>query len=207
MNTLRHYYKKISQKEAQYNHKMFLPPYFKDLIGDKKEVNIADLGSAMFCTIGDLWDGVKINMYASDILADEFNKMLKDAKITPVIPIEKQDNEKLTYADNFFDIVHCVNTLDHVVNPNKALQEMLRVCKPGGYIYLRHFPNVGVHENYSAFHQWNINMIENGDVSIYNKNGFRYLLSDFFKSFKVKYFREQTYDINPKRMIVVIIQK
>jgi ubiquinone/menaquinone biosynthesis C-methylase UbiE len=205
MNTLRHYYKKLKIKEAQFNHQMFLPPYFKDLIGDKKEVNIADLGSAMFCTIGNLWNGVKVNMYASDILADEFNKMLKESNIKPVIPIEKQDMEKLTYQDNFFDIVHCVNALDHIVNPNKALLEMWRVCKPGGYICLRHYSHVGERERYSGSHQWNIDLTENGDVSIWNKHGLKYLLSDFFKSFKAGTGRG--WPNNRVKMIIATIQK
>jgi ubiquinone/menaquinone biosynthesis C-methylase UbiE len=49
--------------------------------------------------------------------------------------------EELTYEDNSFDLVHCVNALDHTSNAQKALDEMKRICKPNGYIYLRHTRN------------------------------------------------------------------
>jgi ubiquinone/menaquinone biosynthesis C-methylase UbiE len=44
--------------------------------------------------------------------------------------------EKLTYPDNYFDIVHCSNALDHTHNALPAVKEMIRVCKPGGWIYI-----------------------------------------------------------------------
>ena len=62
----------------------------------------------------------------------------------------------LTYKDEFFDIVVCINALDHSDNPHKALQEMLRVCKVGGWIYLRHFINNAQNQKYSGLHRWNI---------------------------------------------------
>lgn len=206
-NTLKHYKLKLALKEKQFNHKMFLPLYFEDMIGDKTEVNIAELGSAMFCTIGNMWLNTKINMYASDILADEFNEMLKEARITPVIPVVKEDMENLSYSNEFFDIVHCANALDHTVNIKKALEEMKRVCKKGGWIYLRHFQNVGEHENYGGDHRWNIEPILtpfnfNKNVRIWNKEN-QFFLSDVFKIFDVKIGREWSYE--PKDMVIIKI--
>jgi len=202
--TLKHYKLKMGRKAEQFNHKMFMPLYFEDMIGDQKEVNVAELGSAMFCTIGNLWNGTKINIYPSDILADEFNQMLKEANIKPLIPVLKEDMENLTYPDNFFDIVHCVNALDHTKNPFKALQEMKRVCKKGGWIYLRHFSCVGEIEGYAGDHQWNIEA-RAGDVTIWNKQ-IRYYLSDIFPKLttEVKIGREWSYE--PKDMVIIKIQ-
>lgn len=42
--------------------------------------------------------------------------------------------EKLPFADNTFDMVTCQTVLIHVADPLIALQEMLRVLKPGGLI-------------------------------------------------------------------------
>lgn len=50
--------------------------------------------------------------------------------------IEKQDMEKLTYPDDSFEIVTCINALDHTKNPRAAIEEMIRICKPGGFIYI-----------------------------------------------------------------------
>ena len=183
---------------------MSLPKYFKDLIGDKKEVTIAEIGSGMFCTIGSTWEGIKVNMYPSDILADEFNQILKDCNVTPLIPIKKQNMEKLTYPDNFFDVVHCVNALDHTADTEKALKEMYRVCKPGGFIYLRHFVNVGENESYSGMHMWNIDLTDKDDCVIFNKDK-KYMLSDLFKKASSTKKREMEYENDD--LVVSIIQK
>ncbi len=43
--------------------------------------------------------------------------------------VEVQDMEKLTYPDNTFDLVVCVNALDHTQNAMVAIDEMIRVSK------------------------------------------------------------------------------
>jgi hypothetical protein len=65
-----------------------------------------------------------------------------------------------------FDIVHCVNALDHTNNPQKAIEEMKRICKPGGWIYLRHAPNQK--DKYGGIHKWNatVDGFENSDKNI-----------------------------------------
>jgi len=45
-------------------------------------------------------------------------------------------NNKLPYDDNKFDIVWCSEVIEHLRNPAEAIQEMLRVTKPGGYLLL-----------------------------------------------------------------------
>jgi 2-polyprenyl-6-hydroxyphenyl methylase / 3-demethylubiquinone-9 3-methyltransferase len=40
--------------------------------------------------------------------------------------------EKLPHADGTFDIVTCVDVLEHVVNPAQVISEIHRVLKPGG---------------------------------------------------------------------------
>ncbi|KKT85758.1 MAG: hypothetical protein UW85_C0013G0001, partial [Parcubacteria group bacterium GW2011_GWA1_Parcubacteria_45_10] len=102
-NTLRFYKAKLPWKSKQFNRKLYLPTYFGPMIGDKKEVKIAEVGAGMFCTIGSLWKTAKVKVYPSDALADEFNKILKESGVTPLIPVAKEDMENLSYPDNFFD--------------------------------------------------------------------------------------------------------
>lgn len=47
--------------------------------------------------------------------------------------VERQDMEKLTYKDNEFDLVVCINALDHTQDAQAALKEMLRV---GKWVYI-----------------------------------------------------------------------
>jgi SAM-dependent methyltransferase len=53
--------------------------------------------------------------------------------------------EKMPYADEYFDSVISVNALDHVDNFESVASEMIRVLKPGGYLYFEveyHHPTV-----------------------------------------------------------------
>lgn len=49
---------------------------------------------------------------------------------------KKEFGEKLSFADNQFDFVHCFTVLEHVQNVEKCISEMIRITKPGGYIYI-----------------------------------------------------------------------
>lgn len=44
--------------------------------------------------------------------------------------------ESLPYEDGFFDFIYCYTVLEHVQDVEKALDEMVRVCSPGGNIFL-----------------------------------------------------------------------
>lgn len=203
-NTIHFYRKKLPWKAKQFNQPLHLPDYFNKMIGKKKEVTIAELGSGMFCTIGSLHKTAKVTVYPSDALADEFNQILKESNIKPLIPVEKQDMENLTYPDSFFDIVHSVNALDHTTNPLKAIYEMHRVCKPGGYIYLRHFINVGEREKYAGLHMWNINIDDAGDCIIWNPKQ-KFSLSEHFPGFKSAKRKEMDYETED--LVVSILNK
>lgn len=161
-----HYERRFSQLVNEYNRIFPGPFYFSRLI-KAKEVTIADLGSGPVCTLGTLWAGVKIKIYASDIKQPQYSKLWEKNGVTPLIPIEYQDMEKLTYKNESFDIVHCVNALDHTYNPEKALNEMKRICKTGGYVYLRHIRDQKA-VNSGRGHYWNASKkgFSNGTTTI-----------------------------------------
>src|SRR5258708_26763330 len=46
------------------------------------------------------------------------------------------DVSKLPYKSNFFDLVTCMDVLEHIENEEKAINEIFRVLKPGGEILL-----------------------------------------------------------------------
>jgi SAM-dependent methyltransferase len=152
------YRKKFAGKEAKFNVPAKLPDYFAPMIGDKKEVVIAELGAGPVNTIGNEWPGVQVTIYASDVLWPEYKKYWKHHNKYPIVPIEYQDMEHLTYPDNFFDIVHCVNAVDHTPNLYQAIKEMKRVCKLGGWLYLRHSP--GQKTRYGGMHYWDYETVE-----------------------------------------------
>lgn len=173
---------KLPTKANSFNFEFPLSDYFRPMIGDKKEVWIADLGAGVISTTGSTWKGVKVHLYPSDIWADEYAEFYKFWGIKPFLPVEKQDMENLTYKDESFDIVHCANSLDHCVNPFRVLEEMYRVCKSSGWIYLRHLAHEGKNHRYMLQHQWNIEKKED-DCLIWNYQD-KFLLSDCIKGFK-----------------------
>ena len=204
-NTSLHFYwKKLHIKEKEFNHEFQLPDYFGPMIGDKPEIMLADIGAGLFSTTGSTWPTANISVFPSDLLADEFNEMLQKAGVTPLIPVEKQNMEHLDYGDNAFDIVHCANALDHTVDPIQAIKEMYRVCKPGGWIYLRHYPHVGEHQHYCGLHMWNLDLYGENDCKIWNKENV-YTLSALFPSFKTELKKELSYDAD--LMVVSKMQK
>lgn len=180
--------RKLPYKAKTFNHDFPLPDYFAPMIGDKREIWIADLGAGVVATTGNTWVATVVHLYPSDIYADEFKELWRDYGVEQWIPMEKQIMEYLTYEDEMFDIIHCANALDHTINPFKALQEMYRVCKPGGWIYLRHNPDNGKKRRYSMQHQWNISATSD-DCLFWNYQD-KFLLSECIKGFKTVEKRE-----------------
>ena len=60
------------------------------------------------------------------------------------------------FDDDFFDIVHIRNALDHTVDPLRCLNEMYKITKESGYMVIHGFENEAVWENWIGMHQWNL---------------------------------------------------
>jgi len=152
------YIRKFKRKLEQYNKPMRLPEYFSKMIGDKSSVRIAEVGAGPICTIGNEYDGhVEVEVIASDILANEYGKLWHEHKAVPIIPVEYANIESLHYEDESFDIVHCVNAIDHTQNAREALSELERICKKGGWVYLRHSENQK--SRFGGHHFWDMRYI------------------------------------------------
>lgn len=67
------------------------------------------------------------------------------------------DIHELPLEDNSVDAIICVSILEHVEDPWKAMREMYRVLKPGGYLYLYvpflfyYHPEKGYYEDFFRF--------------------------------------------------------
>lgn len=157
-HTTRFYRQRFRSKEAQYNVQAPLVDYLQLLIGDKKKVRIAEVGAGPINTIGNHLAGVELEIFASDLHANEYKKFWEHHGKLPIIPVVYENMEHLSYPDGAFDIVHCVNALDHSVNADLCLKELMRVCKKGGYVYLRHHPNQ--RSLHGREHRWDCQFID-----------------------------------------------
>lgn len=132
---------KVIRDRALYsNQPLPLVDHLVQLVGDKKEVKILDVGSGPFPITGQELDGVDVEVRWCD--QRDFTDFWKelgqeiDEQVEPLFLIERENMEDLSYSIDYFDIVHCVNALDHTKDARAALEEMLRVVKPGGWVYI-----------------------------------------------------------------------
>lgn len=65
---------------------------------------------------------------------------------------KKEFAEKMSFKDNFFDFIYCITVLEHVQDVEQSIKEMLRVLKPGGFLYIN-TPNYSfpVEKHYKIF--------------------------------------------------------
>src|SRR4051794_11321990 len=67
----------------------------------------------------------------SRVALDRARTRLPDAELVLLEP-----DEQLPFADNAFDLVTCIETLEHIRDVQLALSEMRRVLRPGGRLAL-----------------------------------------------------------------------
>lgn len=112
----------ISQKDGRLQ-------FVLDTIGEKKPQKILDIG----CGFGRILKAVKNKFPDSDVYGVDISK-----DITEKLPKEIKGFEgsllKLPFDDSVFDFVTTTEALEHSVDIENAVKEMIRVTKPGGHI-------------------------------------------------------------------------
>lgn len=78
-------------------------------------------------------EALQYKFEAVDPLMDEYAKLFPLRHYTN--KHSQQDGENLTFYDEAFDWVFCVNVIDHTPDPQKMIDEVYRVLKPGGRFY------------------------------------------------------------------------
>jgi ubiquinone/menaquinone biosynthesis C-methylase UbiE len=72
----------------------------------------------------------------SEAIISEARKNVEKLGLADRISISRQDILSLTYPENSFDLVLCYGVLMHIPEIERAIAELARVCKPGGFIVL-----------------------------------------------------------------------
>jgi len=129
---------------------------------------VLDVGAGPLTIVGKKLFGVSIELTAVDPLAPQYNKLLAKHGLHPPVRTQAGKAEELTslFALNSFDLAHARNCLDHGLDPYAAVQQMIRVVKPGGWVYLKHHPDEGIREQWHGLHQWNFSRSAAGDFII-----------------------------------------
>lgn len=113
-------------------------PGMKELMTlSKKATNILDLGCGegtrlSYVAKGKSGAGVDISANAISLAKESY----------PQFSFKKADLEKLTFKDGDFDLVYSAYVLEHLNNPEKVIDEAIRVLRNDGYLVLI-APNYG----------------------------------------------------------------
>ena len=166
-------------------------------------VTVLDVGAGPLTNLGKRWEGRTLNIVAVDPLAVEYDRLLSKYHINPPSRTTFAEAERLTsrFAPCQFDLVHARNSIDHSYDPTHAISEMLKVLKPGRYVYLEHAINEGKTQRYHGLHQWNF-FVEGGQFYISSRTGRRINATEKFNSVA-----STTTKVKDNQWLVVIMRK
>ena len=72
----------------------------------------------------------------SDAMLEKARARVRDQQLSNVEQVTVGDAEKLQFADNSFDVVVAQYVVTACPHPERALDEFVRVCRPGGEIII-----------------------------------------------------------------------
>ncbi|MGI2905630.1 methyltransferase domain-containing protein [Tolypothrix sp. VBCCA 56010] len=64
---------------------------------------------------------------------------MQQAGLSDRVRVQVGDYHQLPFADQIFDVVICIETVFHSYNPQQLFQEIYRVLRPGGKLYIREY--------------------------------------------------------------------
>src|SRR3989344_4812340 len=101
-------------------------------------------------------------------LAEKVDYKILD-KVPDYHPDIVGDIHDLPFPDNSQDALICIAVLEHVEEPHKAVREMYRVLKPGGFCFI-YVPFLYYYHAHKGYYK---------DFFRYTKDGIAYLAKDF----------------------------
>jgi SAM-dependent methyltransferase len=134
-----------------------------------EEISIIDVGAGPITSLGYRYPGKKLTIVPVDPLADEYDRLLRDAELDPPIRTIRVAGEELRehFGSLRFDIAYAVNSLDHSADPFTIISNMVEVVRPGGIVLLRHKRNEGESARYGGLHQWNFD-VDHDSLLVWN---------------------------------------
>lgn len=163
-NTLEGTNKTYSSKEYQAQifseeHQVFFRKIVELLVErgiDPDHKQIADVG----CGIGNLLMHIN-KLYPSAILHGyDFSPKALEIAVKRLSSATFHEHNIYDSLENTYDIIFCTEVLEHLINPEDALKNLMSAIKPGGYILLT-VPNGRIddfegHINFWSPESWNI---------------------------------------------------
>jgi SAM-dependent methyltransferase len=107
-----------------------------------------------FLEIGahDAMVGTALTTQGHRVTASDLQDARDERAIAAGVAFVAADAAQLPLSDASFDVVYSYNTFEHVAEPDKGVDEALRVLRPGGFLYLEfgplYFSPFGLHAYY-----------------------------------------------------------
>ena len=74
---------------------------------------------------------------AEEIYGIDINELeLAEAEERGIKVVKADLNSKIPLPSSFFDVILSNQTMEHLINPDNILEEIHRLLKPGGYLYI-----------------------------------------------------------------------
>lgn len=126
------------------------------------ELSILDVGAGPLTSVGYRFPGKRITLVAVDPLAEEYDRLLRDARLEPPVSTRPVAGEDILarFGRGSFDIAYAVNSLDHSADAAAIVSNMVDVVRDGGVVVLRHKRNEGESARYGGLHQWNFDVAD-----------------------------------------------
>ncbi len=108
---------------------------------DGASIDVLDIGTAnallpvLLCQQHPLFRVVAIDMANS--MLDLAARYIQSSQYCDRIELAKVDAKDMQYDPGEFDVVMCKSTIHHIPVPSQCLAEIVRVCKPGGAVFVR----------------------------------------------------------------------
>lgn len=95
---------------------------------------VLEVGCGQGVLLDRLWSEYQIEGFGIDISQGAIEEARKNAVTEHDLRVA--DATRLPFSDAFFDVLISFDTLEHITNQKEAVEEMVRVLRPGGRILL-----------------------------------------------------------------------
>jgi len=100
--------------------------------GDLNNKKVIDIG----CGKGRFMKKLKLMFPGSELYGIDISGKMLQFDDSQKFNISVENILNINYSESFFDFVYCVETLEHAIRTEKAIEEMCRILKRGGKIII-----------------------------------------------------------------------
>ncbi|KKQ25102.1 MAG: Type 11 methyltransferase [Microgenomates group bacterium GW2011_GWC1_37_12b] len=166
---------------------------YLDFLDLKKESKLLEVGCGDGVFLKRIVKTYKVKAWGIDISSNSIRRAKIDDE--QKIKFRVADATKIPFPKNSFDNIICFDTLEHIKDQNKVIEEMIRVLKPGGklllftinrnqkYTWNYWMDKIGIDIYRGYDHDPKLFLDSNNTVNLLNKSGMKILKVELYNGF------------------------